>query len=90
MNGGGRSTNDEPFELVSVERSAAPDGSAEDDWFSYRIRQGINAITGYRQGSLAAVEASLQETVDALNERRAPRRGRVQLRKTSKAGKTSG
>jgi hypothetical protein len=78
----GRGLNNEPFQLVSVRKSAAPAGSDGNDWFSYQIAQGTNKITGYRQGTLAAIEASLQETVVALNERRSPRRGRVQLTQT--------
>ena len=80
----GRAPNDEPYELVSVKRSAPPAGSDGNDWFRYRISQGTNTITGYRQGDLAAIEASLKETVIALNERRSPRRGRVQLTQTRK------
>ncbi|HEX7081426.1 MAG TPA: hypothetical protein VF329_10465 [Gammaproteobacteria bacterium] len=86
----GRTPNDEPFELVSVERSPPPDGSEGNDWFSYRIAQGTNTITGYRQGSLAAIKASLQEIVVALNERRSPKRGRVQLTQTRKPKPAAG
>ena len=80
----GRTPNDEPYELISVQKSSAPEGSDGSDWVSYRIAQGTNTITGYRQGSLATIRASLQETVVALNERRSPRRGRVQLTQARK------
>jgi len=79
-----RTPNDEPFELVSVQKSSAPDGGEGGNWFSYRIAQGTNMITGYRQGNLTAIKAALQETVVALNERRSPKRGRVQLTQTRK------
>ncbi len=75
----GRPPNDQPYELVSVQESPPPAGSEGSGWFSYRIAQGSNTITGYRQGSRSVIEAELRETVVALNERRSPRRGRVQL-----------
>lgn len=77
-----RGPNDEPYELVSVQKSAPPAGSDGNDWFSYQIAQGTNTIIGYRQGTRTAIEAALKETVVALNERRSPRRGRVQLTQT--------
>jgi hypothetical protein len=79
-----RTPNDEPFELVSVQKTAAPSGSEGSDWFSYRIAQGTNMITGYRQGTLNVIKASLQEIVVGLNERRSLKRGRVQLTQTKK------
>lgn len=81
----GRTPNDAPYELVSIKKSAPPPGSDGNDWYSYRISQGSNTITGYRQGERAAVEAALRQTVVALNERRSPRRGRVQLTQMRKA-----
>lgn len=74
-----RTPNNEPYQLVSVTKSAPPAGSDGSGWFKYRIAQGTNTITGYRQGERASIEASLKETVVLLNERRSPRRGRVQL-----------
>jgi hypothetical protein len=79
-----RPPNDQPYELVSVQESTAPVGSEGAGWFSYRIAQGTNTITGYRQGTRTAIEAELRETVVALNERRSPRRGRVQLTQSRK------
>ncbi|HEU4618348.1 MAG TPA: hypothetical protein VFV10_09920 [Gammaproteobacteria bacterium] len=80
----GRTPNDEPFELVSIEKATAPSGSEGSDWFSYRIAQGSNTITGYRQGSLGAIKESLKEIVAGLNERRSLKRGRVQLTQNRK------
>lgn len=79
-----RTPNDEPFELVSVQKTLAPQGSDGNDWFSYRISQGTNMITGYRQGSLTVVKESLAELIVGLNERRSPKRGRVQLTQSKK------
>ncbi|MBN1240242.1 MAG: hypothetical protein JXB36_17190 [Gammaproteobacteria bacterium] len=84
-----RTPNDEPFELVSVQKAAAPTGSEGNDWFSYTISQGTNTITGYRQGNLAVVKESLQELIVGLNERRSPKRGRVQLTQTKKPPKAA-
>lgn len=74
-----RGQNDEPFELLSVQRSDAPDGGQGKDWACYKIQQGHNVITGYRRGTLAAIKQAAEDIVLALNERRAPKRGRVQL-----------
>lgn len=84
-----RTPNDEPFELVSVQKTAAPHGSEGSDWFSYTISQGTNRITGYRQGNLTVVKQSLQEIIVGLNERRSPKRGRVQLTQTKKPPKAA-
>ncbi len=79
-----RAPNDHPYELLSVRESAPPTGSEGSGWYSYQISQGTNTITGYRQGTRKAIEADLRETVVALNERRSPRRGRVQLTQSRK------
>jgi hypothetical protein len=84
-----RTPNDEPFELVSVQKASAPQGSEGSDWFSYTISQGTNRITGYRQGNLSLVKESLQELIVGLNERRSPKRGRVQLTQTKKPPRTA-
>jgi hypothetical protein len=58
-----------PFELVSIDPTAAPHGGAGDDWLVYRISQGLNLVTGYRCGSRAHVVAEVERIVIALNER---------------------
>jgi hypothetical protein len=80
----GRTPNDEPFELVSIQKAAAPSGGEGSDWFSYRIAQGSNTITGYRQGTLSAIKEAVQEIITGLNERRSLKRGRVQLAQSRK------
>jgi hypothetical protein len=80
----GRTPNDEPFELVSIKKAQAPSGGEGNDWFSYCIAQGTNTITGYRQGSLSAIEKALHEIIEGLNERRSIKRGRVQLTQSKK------
>jgi len=69
------------YELVSVESAKAPEGCAGRDWFVYRIGQGVNEITGYRQGNRESVRADAETIVVALNERREWRKSK-QLPKT--------
>lgn len=84
-----RTQNDEPFQLLSVQRADAPDGGQGKDWACYKISQGPNIITGYRQGTLTAIKRAAEEIVVALNERRSPKRGRVQLTQLKKAAKSA-
>lgn len=67
---------EEPFRLVSIEPTRAPDGGTGRDWFVYRIAQGANLITGYRQGDLRATTAEVERIVAGLNERRVGSKGR--------------
>lgn len=60
----------ERYRLVSIEAARTPDGCAGRDWFVYRILQGVNAITGYRQGSRAQVSAEVETILAGLNGRR--------------------
>ncbi len=76
---------DRPFEVVSVRSVEPPPGAAGSDWHRYVISQGgANAINGYRQGTLQAVNSALEEIVVLLNERRMGKRGRVNLVPTPK------
>lgn len=72
------------FRLLSIERHEPPAGSEGNNWYSYKISQGPNVITGYRRGSLSAVTDDVRKVVDGLNERRGVRRGRVDLNTRSK------
>lgn len=58
------------YGIVTVEPTRAPEGCAGAGWFIYRIARGKNEITGYRQGSRAAVHAEVNMLVDGLNGRR--------------------
>jgi hypothetical protein len=84
-----RDPNDKPFELRSVHKSDAPVGSQGNDWVKYEIRQGSNIITGYRRGSIASIKRAAEQIVVGLNERRSPKRGRVQLTQLRKTAKTA-
>ncbi len=84
-----RDQNDEPYELKAVNRSEPPTGSEGKDWVRYEIAQGSNLITGYRQGTVAAIKRAAEQIVEGLNERRSPNRGRVQLTQLKKASKSA-
>jgi hypothetical protein len=78
------------FRIVSIRSSAAPSGSAGQDWFAYCIAQGTNLINGYRRGDLAEVTVGVENIVAALNERRVGKRGRVDLKPSRPAAPQSG
>jgi hypothetical protein len=67
---------DESFQLDSVATTKTPSGCTGRDWFVYRISQGRNVITGYRQGELKAVRLEIEQIVVGLNERRHTRKER--------------
>ena len=70
VSGGDDSLDAERYRLVSIDVARAPEHCAGEDWMVYRIAQGKNGITGYRQGSLEHVRAEVQSIVTALNGRR--------------------
>ena len=78
------------FRIVSIRSSAAPSGSAGQDWYAYCIAQGTNLINGYRRGALAEVTVGVENIVAALNERRVGKRGRVDLKPSRPAAPQSG
>lgn len=59
-----------PFELVQVVASEAPDGGTGERWCKYVITQGKNQIVGYSQGSLRRVKRDTKAKVEELNRRR--------------------
>ena len=64
------SADGEDFRLVSITSVRAPSGCEGRDWLLYRIAQGANIITGYRQGDLKTANAEVEKIVTSLNERR--------------------
>ena len=60
----------ERFRLLSITSTRAPSGFTGHDWLVYRIAQGENIITGYRQGELKTATAEVETIVRSLNERR--------------------
>lgn len=85
-----RQQNNEPFELLSINKSEPPEGSQGKDWVRYQIVQGSNLITGFRQGTIKANKLVVEQIIEGLNERRSPKRGRVQLTQLKKASKSAG
>ncbi|HSC17220.1 MAG TPA: hypothetical protein VLI71_18965 [Gammaproteobacteria bacterium] len=78
--------DEEAYRLVTIEPVRTPEGCAGRDWLVYRIAQGGNLITGYRQGNLAAATAEVETIVVALNERRIASKGRPGPKPKSSAG----
>jgi hypothetical protein len=85
-----RQQNNEPFELLSINKSEPPEGSQGKDWVRYQIVQGSNVITGFRQGTIKANKIVVEQIIEGLNERRSPKRGRVQLTQLKKTSKSAG
>jgi hypothetical protein len=64
------SADGERYRLVSIAATHPPDGCTGGNWFVYRIVQGKNGITGYRQGTLERVSTDVESIVTSLNGRR--------------------
>jgi hypothetical protein len=58
------------YRLVSIAATSAPSGCTGRDWLVYRIAQGGNLITGYRQGDVRTATAAVEQIVNDLNDRR--------------------
>jgi hypothetical protein len=78
--------DEEAYRLVAIEPVRTPEGCTGRDWLVYRIAQGDNLITGYRQGDLSAATADVDRIVVALNERRVASKGRRGPKPKSAAG----
>ena len=63
-------SNNQSYEIVSVQRAEPPAGAEGSEWCAYVITQGSNTIRGCRQGSRAAVSIEVEAIVVRLNERR--------------------
>ena len=79
----------DPYQLVSVQAVAPPNGTVGDHWHRYEITQGRNRIVGYRQGFLAIVKSDVEDLVLQLNERRLHHRGRVHVTLKSRSAPAS-
>ena len=77
---------EEAYRLLTIEPARAPEGCTGRDWLVYRIAQGENVITGYRQGDLSAATAEVQTIVVGLNERRIASKGRPGPKPKSSGG----
>jgi len=64
-----------PFELISVDETPAPDGTDGEKWCRYIIKQGNNEIVGYSAGSARTVTREAKVKVTELNLRRYGKKG---------------
>ncbi|MFQ5635736.1 MAG: hypothetical protein ACE5G3_10475 [Gammaproteobacteria bacterium] len=71
--------HNQPFQVIAVEPCEPPLNGALGSWCQYTISQGDNVMTCVRKGSRTSVTSAATQIVDALNHRRADRRGRVHL-----------
>lgn len=76
-----------PFEMASLKKADAPDGTGGKNWYKYVINQGANQIVGYRQGSHQDVKQAVEDIVVNLNQRRSGKPGRVHLTRPSRRKK---
>ena len=71
---------EQPYEIVSVRRAAAPPGGKGSNWYRNVIAfDGTNTIHGCRQGGLKAVTTAVEEIVAKMNQRHLGKPGRVNL-----------
>jgi len=80
----------DPYEIISIAATQAPDGSSGANWFRYEINQGGNRIVGYRAGAPGAIREDVELIVTRLNLRRQIRRGRVHVVLQSKPAAGAG
>ena len=66
-----KKTPDSKFNVVSVEKTDAPEGCDGEDWYRYVIERGRSTIVGSRRGSLRQVKAHATEYANDLNLRAA-------------------
>jgi hypothetical protein len=57
------------YQVISVEKSDAPEGMAGNNWHRYVIGQGDSRIEGLRSGTLKSVTAHAQTCAEELNNR---------------------
>lgn len=57
------------YEVASVERTDAPDGSMAKDWYRYVLKSGRSTITGQRRGSRSDVQGYAVQCAAQLNAR---------------------
>ena len=64
------------FSVVSVEKTAAPDGADGDNWYKYIVARDNSEIVGNMRGSLQQVTKYAKEFVENLNTRASMPKGR--------------
>jgi hypothetical protein len=76
----------QPFKIIELTKTDAPDAEDTREWHRYVISQGDKPIVGLRQGSKRSVKMAIDEVVLRMNERRLGKTGRPSAaRKTEPA-----
>jgi len=57
------------FNVISVEKTATPDGMVGDNWYQYVVGQGSSEIKGLTMGTLNQVTEHVNKIADDLNDR---------------------
>jgi len=63
------STTRVKYRVMSVEKTATPEGMPEGNWYSYVIGQGRSKIEGLRPGTLKTVTEHAKSVANDLNDR---------------------
>lgn len=63
-------SNTVEYHVVTVEKTAPPDGLPGNNWHRYVIGQGSSKIEGKKPGTLKAVTQHAEAIVDDLNSRK--------------------
>ena len=71
------------YEVISVEKTAAPEGLPGDNWHRYVIGQGTSRIEGKKPGTLKAVTHHAETVVEDLNSRKGRSKSTYAPRKKS-------
>jgi hypothetical protein len=64
------------FKVLSVEKTAAPNGAEGDNWYKYIVARENSEIVGNMRGSLQQVTKYAKEFVENLNTRASMPKGR--------------
>ena len=62
---------DRKFNITKIEKTNAPEGIQEGDWYRYVIGKGSSEIRGKRSGTLQSVTEHVKEYASNLNQRTA-------------------
>ena len=65
------STNEDRYQVVTVEKTEPPQGMPDGNWYRYVIGQGKSQIEGLKLGSLQTVKEHAQIMAEDLNSRAA-------------------
>ncbi len=57
------------YQVISIEKTAAPEGMPGNNWHRYVIGRGTTRIEGYKPGTLKAVTKHAEAAAEELNAR---------------------